>query len=647
MAVALCVGLTSGNLHAVTTNFWTSPASGNWQDLSWSLGEAPGPGQVILLTNEGWKAVGINPSTAQEFPQTLSVYSITLASPTNSYNELLLNYSGFDTPLTLVGGMYIGSNATVVALQSALQLPTTTGFNGLEVGGTFIQAESAQVLADTMTVGDLGNGVYYLTNGTLTVVGTEAVGGTFTGTFNQFGGSNSPSNLRVQAGSTYTLYDGNLSGAIRVVDGAFHQVSGRVDASGGVNMVRGSYTLDGGELNTTTLELPGAEPPINGPSYFQQNGGTNNCTASVGIATGAPLVGSAYGSYVLSNGVWVVPGLEVGLFGSFSQFGGTCTINGSFSVTGGEIGPNYWMWGSGALTGGSLSADSFSVSIGNFSQSGGTNAVAGDLTVGPSPVKSVYTLNGGVLLTSNSTVAAEDLFSHTIDAGFLQGGGVHRVSNLLRVSGATRGFFGYVMGDGELSAQNLQVDTGATFDQRGGSLSVPGLLTFAQGNWLCSTGRQDVGQFRLGYAGNGLSRFYLPNGPCVLHFADSSAVVWSNAAVLTIESWNGSLEGGGNHQIFFGANSSSLTAQQLGEIQFHNPNGNAGTYPAPMLATGEVVPGQLLAVQKGAGLVLQWGGSMILQSATNAAGPYVDVSGATNPYTVQVGTPSAFFRLRR
>src|SRR5205807_8798908 len=122
-----------------------------------------------------------------------------------------------------------------------------------------------------------------------------------------------------------------------------------------------------------------------------------------------PLVGSAYGSYVLSNGVWVVPGLEVGLFGSFSQFGGTCTVNGNFSVTGGERAENYWLWGSGALTGGNLSAHNFWVSIGYFSQSGGTNAVAGDLTVGPSPVKSVYTLSGGVLTTSNSTVAADNL----------------------------------------------------------------------------------------------------------------------------------------------------------------------------------------------------------------------------------------------
>ena len=78
------ISLASGSLQAVTTNSWTSAVSGSWQDLTWSLGAAPGPGQAIMLTNEGWKAVAINPSTAQEFPQMLSVYSINVASPTNS-----------------------------------------------------------------------------------------------------------------------------------------------------------------------------------------------------------------------------------------------------------------------------------------------------------------------------------------------------------------------------------------------------------------------------------------------------------------------------------------------------------------------------------------------------------------------------------
>ncbi len=45
--------------------------------------------------------------------------------------------------------------------------------------------------------------------------------------------------------------------------------------------------------------------------------------------------------------------------------------------------------------------------------------------------------------------------------------------------------------------------------------------------------------------------------------------------------------------------------------------------------------------------VISWSGAYVLQSATNVAGPYFDVPGATSPYTnSSSGLPSEFFRLR-
>ena len=45
--------------------------------------------------------------------------------------------------------------------------------------------------------------------------------------------------------------------------------------------------------------------------------------------------------------------------------------------------------------------------------------------------------------------------------------------------------------------------------------------------------------------------------------------------------------------------------------------------------------------------ILSWTGSSTLQSATNVAGPYLDVPGATSPYTNDTGAqPQQFFRLR-
>jgi hypothetical protein len=81
-----------------------------------------------------------------------------------------------------------------------------------------------------------------------------------------------------------------------------------------------------------------------------------------------------------------------------------------------------------------------------------------------------------------------------------------------------------------------------------------------------------------------------------------------------------------------------------------NPGGfPSATYPARILATGEVVPMPLpvLSLQKnGTALVLSWPGNFILQSATNVIGPYVDVTNGS-PYTVDVNQlPMQFFRVR-
>src|SRR3982751_5268489 len=53
-------------------NAWTNSGNGNWEDLRWSLGQRPGPGQLIQITNSGWKAVAINSGTVQSFSQSLA-----------------------------------------------------------------------------------------------------------------------------------------------------------------------------------------------------------------------------------------------------------------------------------------------------------------------------------------------------------------------------------------------------------------------------------------------------------------------------------------------------------------------------------------------------------------------------------------------
>src|SRR5678810_396345 len=114
-------------------NSWTNSTSASWEEMHWSLGQLPAPGQGIFIENPGWKAVAISPSTVQNFSQTLRPSSVTISAPDNSFNVLLLNYSGFQTPLS-VKQLRIYRNGALVALSSALQVDNILG-GAFSIGG--------------------------------------------------------------------------------------------------------------------------------------------------------------------------------------------------------------------------------------------------------------------------------------------------------------------------------------------------------------------------------------------------------------------------------------------------------------------------------------------------------------------------------
>ena len=128
---------------AADLNAWTNASSGNWQDAYWSLGSLPTNGQYVAITNEGWKAVAINPDTTQNYASNLAVYSLDIASPANSFNVLLMNYAGLEVPLT-TRLMTVASNSSVRMLYSALHLSGGLG-EGLSIGGEFDQDVSSIV----------------------------------------------------------------------------------------------------------------------------------------------------------------------------------------------------------------------------------------------------------------------------------------------------------------------------------------------------------------------------------------------------------------------------------------------------------------------------------------------------------------------
>src|SRR5262249_15313243 len=144
--------------------------------------------------------------------------------------------------------------------------------------------------------------------------------------------------------------------------------------------------------------------------------------------------------------------------------------------------------------------------------------------------------------------------------------------------------------------------------------------------------------------GSDTARIIFGAGTNIVHFAGCAAS-WGSNALLRIIGWKGFVTGGGTNQLFVGNNSSSVSAVQLGQIQFDAPYFATAT----ILSSGEIVPGNpLLSYETTAGrLVLSWQGNSVLPAATNVLGPFTDVSGAVSPYTnVSVQIPQRYFRLR-
>src|SRR5438128_12624073 len=97
-----------------TTNAWISPGSGNWEDMHWSLGVLPGSSQSVLITNSGWKAVAINPSTPNNFPDSMTVGALAIRGAWDTVNTLLLNYAGTAVPLTVLNGLILADGGRIV-----------------------------------------------------------------------------------------------------------------------------------------------------------------------------------------------------------------------------------------------------------------------------------------------------------------------------------------------------------------------------------------------------------------------------------------------------------------------------------------------------------------------------------------------------
>lgn len=532
-ALVISVSLFGGGECATAqTNSWTSPVSGNWEDLTWSLGVRPAAGQDIAITNGGWKAVQLTHATAVNFPGSMSVNSITLDAPLNTENTLFLDNVQVSSPLT-AGSITTGTNTFITMLASVLNSVGIFNLNGAMNQGFF-----SGVTASNLNIG----GVYSLSNGTLNVISNENLGGAaWPSIFNQEGGFHLAGRLFIQAGGTYNLRAGQLGGGVTVGGGRLNQT--------------------GGDFSPSSLFVE---------SSVVQSGGTGTIgDATVGGMSSTP---GPPGTYTLSNGAPVFTGgLTIGSLGFFDQEGGSNTVKGTLTVSSDDYRPYNPVQGTFVLNGGILSAQDVSVS-GVFEQGGGTNEVSGDVTI-TGVNYSRYELSGGWLVSSNTYMGD--------GAGnFIQSGGRHEVLGTLHVTGGAEPAYG--MGGGEIVAPTIEILYG-TFSHNGGTVTNTGVLSLG-GWWDEYTPNQQFGQLLIGAPDGSL---WMGTNSGVVRFADSSGQAWG-MGIFHIRNWSGSISGGGDNQVIFGNSGAALTPQQVSQIRFdYFPSTE---YTAKILPTGEVVP---------------------------------------------------------
>jgi len=595
------------------TNEWIRAGSGNWDDpTAWSLGILPNSSQSVEITNGVWKAVAINPSTPVDFRDSMTVNSLGIRGAWDTMNTLLLNYAGTDVPLTVLNGVTVQDNARIVSVNSALvvQSGTIIVTNGeiLEDGG-FIRTTNATMY--------LQNAVYNLTNGFFDG-GEVLLGLPVSAQFNQYGGTAVISALAFGrgasgAGGTYTLYGGNLSlpNGLSIM---------------GDNNAQSHYLQAGGTNRTTTVFLEAGLFGIS-PS-FTLNGGllTDNDVNMVGDDFGRIIIGQNGGTHIVSNALTIAGGTSHGLPlpSAYVLNGGT--LSARTIVLAGHTGDALFIQSNGIAQAELIQADA------------------------PSDwgYRTDLSLSGGTLTCSN-------LFSDTGVNNIDQYSGALTVSNTLSFGGSrdmSGGSFppiysGYTFLGGTLFASNIFVGGDWTIGDSSGTPRITNPGTCSLWHTLqISNAVEQLGRFIL--ASN--ATINLAGSASRLSFANSSGETWAGGAMLTILNWNGNGAGGGPEQLKFGNNQSGLTPGQLSQIHFQI---SSNFYSAKILNTGEVVPNQptgasVAFARRGNNLVLSWPSGWFLQSASNVAGHYSDISGATSPYSYNMTQgPQQFFRLRQ
>ena len=353
-----------------------------------------------------------------------------------------------------------------------------------------------------------GTGSYRLYGtGALTSINSN-IGEEGTGIFEQSGGTHTISNYLtlghyLSSRGEYYLDAGNLTVKTALLgwwgDGYFEQSGGTHNASWlhlGYEMGSGSYYLSGGSLSVANNEFIGngygySGSGSGGYGSFSQTGGTHTVNNVLYLG----YYENSIGNYFLSGtGDLTVPGNEfIGRSGN-----GTVTQTGGIHNAGylwlGGYGPGFYGTGTYNLSGGTLTTTGFEqiglYGNGTFNQTGGTHVSRTIFLDAVGATRSgSYNFSGGNLTATDSLnwgagihVGGSSLTSGA--ATFTHTGGTSTVDQL--VVGRNGAY--NLSGTGSLTAQILDVGLSAgsggaaTFTQTGGTNMVTGYLAVGGSN---------------------------------------------------------------------------------------------------------------------------------------------------------------------
>ena len=647
------------------TNSWTKTTSGYWEEPFWSLGVLPSAShEGIAVTNAGFKALAIGPSTVANYPDSLRINNLYVDAPANSGNLLLLNYAGFNVPLS-TAATYVGRDGSLLSYYSSLRA-NTFAVNGKATFAELAETQVGSAQIGTSLLGSLGPGTnsaeLTLSNGVFSASQIDIAQGV-PGLFNQYGGSNHTQLLRIGTGGSYTLHLGALKVTNTLDLDPGPQGTARLTIAGGtadmteLDMVNGNpqaradVLLSGGTLRATRI--------FGNNAQLTQSGGR----AELGdikfpFGNGS---GTAFSTYSLSNGVLVSSNLLVGVDGTgyfgFNHSGGIHTNLDTLllSAPAGSLNASTYSLGNGLLV-----SPRIDIVGGYFSQGYGTNQV-GRLSItrggyyahGAGEVGDISTnrteellvseggsygmVVGAQLWTSNTTVQFEGhvnlMFGH------------HHVANRLLIDSGGR----YTLHSGTLGARYITLEAGGELLLTSGSGTITTNDTvFLRGGGTIAVAYGDYQFGALRVPGNADIDFPTdgpPGSTSTLRFTDAGYTNGALNAELRIQRWTPNVD-----HLYVGNSPNAITPDQLSLTRFVNPEGYpTGTYRARVLSTGEIVPVELTPLAHARtqnGLVLTWGPNYSLYSSTNVTGPYQQVVPGSSPYTNNFTEPQRFFIVR-